>query len=256
MEKIFTLIWFLRRPLFWMHAIQLIKRKLLTDYDTPKLRKKASKWASDYALPHEDALSKLGINGGIENVNDKIILTGKELASKSSVKMGGPGDLNLLFNSVRLMGAKCVIETGVAYGWSSFAILKAMSLNGFGRLYSVDMPYPKLDNESFVGIVVPKNLRERWLIIKEPDCYGLEKAIKMAGGVIDLCHYDSDKSWWGRDYAFPLLWNALKPGGLFISDDIQDNMYFSEFVENKDLPFAVTKSDGKFVGLIRKPIKK
>ena len=54
----------------------------------------------------------------------------------------------------------------------------------------------------------------------------------MTGGSIDLCHYDSDKSWWGRAYAF-LLWKALKPGGLFISDDIQDNMFFAEFVKLK-----------------------
>ena len=35
-------------------------------------------------------------------------------------------------------------------------------------------------------------------------------------------------------------------------DDIQDNMYFAEFVKSKGIKFAVTKSDGKFIGLIRK----
>ena len=35
-------------------------------------------------------------------------------------------------------------------------------------------------------------------------------------------------------------------------DDIQDNMYFAEFVESKSSPFAVTKSEDKFVGIIRK----
>lgn len=251
-EKIRTAAWFLRRPSFWQHAFQLAKRKFQTDYDAPPLREKAGKWAAEQAVPYHVALGKLGIKGDTHGLSDALIEEGEQLAAKSAVKMGGPGDLNLLFDAVRLTGAQCVIETGVAYGWSSLAILNAISNNDSGKLYSVDMPYPKMGNEAFVGIVVPERFRSRWSLIREPDRRGLEKAIKKASGQIDLCHYDSDKSWWGRAYAFPLLWDALQPGGLFISDDIQDNMYFAEFVKSKSLPFAITKSEGKFVGLIRK----
>jgi hypothetical protein len=56
------------------------------------------------------------------------------------------------------------------------------------------MPYPKMNNEAFVGIVVPERLRGSWQIIREPDRCGLEKAIAH-GGTMDLCHHDSDKSW-------------------------------------------------------------
>ncbi len=251
-EKLSTLIWFMQRPSFWSHAFQLIKRKFLIDYDTPQQRVKAERWAIKYVVSNEEALAKLGINGNMRNLSDSIINKGKELANKSAFKMGGPGNLNLLFNAVKLTGAKCIVETGVAYGWSSLAILHAISINGEGKLFSVDMPYPKMGNEDFVGIVVPENLKSSWLLVREPDRCGLDKVISMTGGSIDLCHYDSDKSWWGRAYAFPLLWKALKPGGLFISDDIQDNMFFAEFVKLKSLPFAVTKSHGKFIGLIRK----
>ena len=100
------------------------------------------------------------------------------------------------------------------------------------------------------------DLQSKIILLSGPTASGKSKfAINLAKkvkGEIDLCHYDSDKSWWGRAYAYPLLWNALKPGGLFISDDIQDNMYFANFAKSKSLPFAVTKSDGKYVGLIRK----
>ena len=74
------------------------------------------------------------------------------------------------------------------------------------------------------------------------------------GGKVDLCHYDSDKSWWGRHYAYSILChNQLYSRGLFISDDIQDNLYFSEFVKKKLLNFAKKMSlKEKFVGLIRK----
>ena len=251
-EKILTLFWFLQRPSFWGHATQLIKRKFQINYDSTQNRKEAFKWASDQVVSYHDALAKLDINGNENFLSESIIKEGQGLATKSAIEMGGPGDLNLLFDAVRLTKPKHIVETGVAYGWSSLAILNAISLNGFGSLYSVDMPYPKVGNESFVGIVVPERFRGNWTLIREPDRYGLEKAIKTAGGAIDLCHYDSDKSWWGRKYAFPILWKALVPGGLFISDDIQDNLFFSEFVKSKSLPYSITKSGEKFVGLIRK----
>ena len=251
-KKFLTLCWFFQRPTFWRHALQLIIRKFLTNYDSLQYRIKATKWAEEQAISYADALEKLEINGIKDGMDINSIEEGIKLASKSKVDMGGPGDINLLFDAVRLLNSKYVIETGVAYGWSSLAILTAMSRNGLGKLFSIDMPYPKVGNESFVGIVVPDRLKKRWTLIREPDRRGLEKAIYLIGGSIDLCHYDSDKSWWGRAYAFPLLWKVLKPGGLLISDDIQDNMYFAEFVKSKSMPFAVTKSDDKFVGIIRK----
>jgi len=114
------------------------------------------------------------------------------------------------------------------------------------------MPYPKMNNEAFVGIVVPERLRGSREIIREPDRPGIKKAIARAGGIIDLCHYDSDKSWWGRQYGYPLLWNALRSGGIFISDDIQDNMAFADFVAECQLNFSVTEYGGKYIGIVRK----
>ena len=117
---------------------------------------------------------------------------------------------------------------------------------------SVDMPYPKLNNEDVVGIVVPDFLRPHWTLLREPDRHGIKKAVGLIGGQVDLVHFDSDKSWQGRHYAFPLLWDALRPGGLFVSDDIQDNLYFRDFVLAKNAPYAVTSSGGKFVGIALK----
>lgn len=133
-------------------------------------------------------MAKLGIKGEVYGLSGSVVEEGHQLAAKSKVKMVGPGDLDLLFNAVRLTNAKRVVETGVAYGWSSLAILYAMSMSGTEKLYSVDMPYPKMDNEAFVGIAVPQRFRSRWSLIREPDRCGLEKAIDAASGQIDLCH--------------------------------------------------------------------
>ena len=252
LNKLLLVIWFILRPKYYLHFFSLIKRKFLFNHDTFKNSKKAYKWAKENTIPYVDALQKLNINGEIVGLDNSTIVEGKKLASKSSVKMGGSGHIHLLYDCVRLLKAKNVIETGVAYGWSSLAILKALSLNGLGKLYSVDMPYPGKKNENDVGIVVPQNLRKNWILIRKPDRPGIIKAISQAGGQIDLCHYDSDKSWWGRHYAYAILWKSLKSKGLFISDDIQDNLYFYEFTKKNLLKFAVVEYEGKFIGLIRK----
>jgi hypothetical protein len=95
-------------------------------------------------------------------------------------------------------------------------------------------------------------LRARWTLVREPDRYGLVKALRALGGAIDFCHYDSDKSYGGRKYAYRLMWDALETGGVFVSDDIQDNFAFRDLVEAKAATFAVTECEGKFVGIVRK----
>ncbi len=252
LNKILLIIWFILRPRNYLHFFSLIKRKFLHNHDTVENSKKAFEWAKVNAIPYADALKKLDINGKLVGLDRDTIMEGQKLEAKSTVKMGGSGHIHLLYDCVRLLKVNNVIETGVAYGWSSLAILKALSQNGFGKLYSVDMPYPRKKNENDVGIVVPKNLRKNWILIRKPDNPGIISALNKAGGEIDLCHYDSDKSWWGRYYAYPILWKSLKSKGLFISDDIQDNLYFSEFVRKNLLNFAVVEFEGKFVGLIRK----
>jgi predicted O-methyltransferase YrrM len=188
----------------------------------------------------------------IPKVPEELVTQAAGRAEKVPVKMGGPGDINLLYAATKLSGARRVIETGVAYGWSSLAILAALEGRDGAHLISVDMPYPAMNNEPWIGVVVPDSLSKSWQIIREPDRHGLEKAIAGFGGVIDLCHYDSDKSYRGRQYAYPRLWAALASGGVFISDDIQDNMAFAEFVETRKLPYAVTEFEGKFVGITRR----
>ena len=248
-EKIKTLFWFLKRRKFWGHALSLIIRKFLVNKDSDELRLKAGEWAKVQSVSIDKALTKIGLLNKDMAFEEKIapafISNAFELAKESKVQMGGPGDLDLLFAASKLSGAKKLLETGVAYGWSSLALLASIQNDYYGKLISIDMPYPKMNNEKFVGIVVDKSLRNKWELIREPDRYGIVKAINNFDGEIDLCHYDSDKSYYGRKYAYNILWSALK-------DDIQDNMYFKEFVEEKNVQFSVIKSAEKYVGIMCK----
>lgn len=253
--KLKTLYWFAIRPTFYWHGLELFLRKFRVNYDSPDHVYKATKWAKHNTVSVEKALHTVGlIEEGVDipQIDKQLIDEANLLAQKSQVKMGGAGDMELIYAATHLSKANFVIETGVAYGWSSLSILAAFNNDYSSMLVSVDMPYPKMNNEDFVGIVIPAFLKERWHLIRQPDRKGIINGIRMIDKPIDLCHYDSDKSYYGRSYAYPLLWDSLKEGGIFISDDIQDNFAFKDFVESKNLIYAVTEYKGKYIGITRK----
>lgn len=119
------------------------------------------------------------------------------------------------------------------------------------------MPGPLRRDEGEVGIVVPSALRPYWTLEQAPDAVGLPKVLAKAPP-LDFCHYDSDKAYDGRMLTYPLLWASLRPGGIFMSDDISDNTAFRDFAAEIGVaPMIVlapgTGSSGeRYVGLLRK----
>lgn len=256
-EFLKTGFWFLQRPRFWAHAAALGRRKFAPSADTTTHRDEGTRWAAERAVPIRAALASVGLHpldgDALPALPSALKQEAEALAQSASVLMGGPGDIDLLYAAVLLGGAQKLVETGVAYGWSSLALLAALDAQGAGALTSVDMPYPKMNNEAWVGVAVPQRLRSRWTLVRQPDRFGLGKAIALHGGTIDLCHYDSDKSYPGRDYGYALMWRALRSGGIFISDDIQDNLAFRDLIARLNVSFAVTEYQGKYVGIACKP---
>src|SRR5947209_13168435 len=146
-SKVATGAWFLRRPAFWRHGAELARRKFMRDMDSFEQQSKAREWAAERAEPVQAALEAIGLlNEGrpIPEVSPALLTEAERLAKLATAPMGGAGDLELIHAAARLSKAQRAIETGVAYGWSSLAILAALSRNG--RLVSVDMPYPKMNN--------------------------------------------------------------------------------------------------------------
>ena len=45
--------------------------------------------------------------------------------------------------------------------------------------------------------------------------------------------------------------NNLAQKGFFVSDDIQDSLYFRDFVEGSSYSYWVTFVEGKYVGIIQ-----
>ncbi|MCA8989282.1 MAG: class I SAM-dependent methyltransferase, partial [Planctomycetaceae bacterium] len=148
--------------------------------------------------------------------------------------------------------------------WSSLSILLALADQNKGRLISTNLHYSKYEgDERYVGCAVPETLKRFWKLIPEEDRTAIPKALSELQ-LLDLVHYDSAKSYRARMESYPLLWDSLRVGGLFISDDIDDNLafaHFSRLVSHRPIVVETPQASGvtKYVGVIQKhhdrPIK-
>lgn len=164
--------------------------------------------------------------------------------------MGGGGVMALLYAVTRHLQPDVVVETGVAAGFSSASFLSAMAVNGRGHLYSSDFPYFRFANaESYIGVMVPTELRAGWDLLLKGDDANIP-AILGRVSKVDLLHYDSDKSYIGRQRVMGLLEPKLAPDACIMMDDIQDNCFFHDYVMARPgMAWAVVEYRGKYVGI-------
>lgn len=239
-----------------------LRQKILPSRDREPAGKstRSDEWCASMAVDTAEALRKLADLSHPPSVRALFAETFAEadrLQAACPIVMGAPGDLDLLYHLAHTSGARRIVETGVAYGWSSLSLLLSAVEYPDGAVVSTDMPYVLRFGDQWVGCVVPERFHERWRLLRYPDREGLPKALKVLPK-IDLCHYDSHKSYRARMWAYPLLWHALNPGGYFISDDIGDDQGFRDFcTQLSAVPTVVSgrTSSGtvKYVGVLRKP---
>lgn len=218
----------------------------------PDTRAAATAWAreraesiDEWCRSVDDALWQRIVAESVlleEDAQRRVAATGESL--------GGGGAHPLLSFVVQRYRPQVVVETGVAAGWSSRAILEALRVNGAGRLYSSDFPYFRLERpERFIGVVVPEELRADWHLDIRGDRRALPSIVESVRR-IDLFHYDSDKSVGGRRFALDTVQPRLSPGAVVLMDDIQDNMFFADWVTRAGTPHRVFEFGGKFVGAV------
>lgn len=252
-SKLKTAWWYLGRPKYYGNIPGLVAQRLFKN-KTEDTSRQSIEWCASIEVTTAEALRQITgreIGTTLRELFPGEFQEAEKRQDSAPVKMGGAGNLDLLYHLCEFSQAKSVIETGVAYGWSSFAILLSIAKRG-GSLQSVDMPYAKMGNEDYVGVVVSPELRKNWNLIRFPDRRGIGMALANLP-TPDLCHYDSDKSYAGRMFAYPKLWKALRSGGIFISDDIQDNLGFHDFCKTNKLQPIVVGHGGKYIGVLLKP---
>ena len=166
-----------------------------------------------------------------------------------AIPLAGAGHFRLVHFLVRYLKPRVVLETGVAAGYTSQAILSALQKNGFGTLYSSDFPYFRLDApEQYVGCLVDDDLRSGWHLALNGDRANLAELLPQMDQ-IDFVHYDSDKSVEGRAFVMDAIRTKLSPDAVIVMDDIDDNTYFRDWVTRTDTPCRVFGGGRKFVGL-------
>jgi predicted O-methyltransferase YrrM len=166
------------------------------------------------------------------------------------VRLGGGGHYPLAYFLTRRYKPAVAVETGVAAGYTSAAILTALEKNAQGHLYSSGFPYFRLDDpEKYIGYLVEDRLKARWTLHVKGDRANIPSILKSVGA-IDFFHYDSDKSYEGRRWALDTVAVRLSPRAVVLMDDIQDNRYFREHVEQSGAAFRVFGFEGKFIGAL------
>lgn len=213
----------------------------------------AEKWCNEIAISQENAIKVVLGFDNYTKINDRfpdIWQSAQENEANCPVKMGGAGAVDLIFYLNEYLKSNNAIETGVAYGWSSLAILLSLKERN-GVLYSSDMPYLGKENDQYVGCVVPDGLKSNWKIFRYADRESLPKIFKIQNSV-DFIHYDSDKAYNGRMWAYQILLKRLRSGGILMSDDVGDNGAFMDFCSQNNFKPTVINFDNKFAGFIIK----
>ena len=159
--------------------------------------------------------------------------------------------LRLVGVAVRELRPAVVVETGVARGFSSATILAALRDHGNGRLHSIDLPAIQYETDVDIGAAVPLQLRHGWDLRLGDSRKALPRLLDDVG-VVDLFLHDAAHTYGAQFREYRTVWPYLRPGGLLISDDI-NNSAFLEFADSvsetpvlvsggsRDAPFGVLR---------------
>lgn len=247
-----TLVGYIKRPDLYPELGRKIIKNIFNRNSAFKGKEKTHLWASQRAVSQEEAIIKLFGNKAVRFADEYQTIYDEALNKQTEcpVKMGGAGALELIYYACEFTEAESVVETGVAYGWSSLAALMSLEKRG-GILYSSDMPYLGQNSDQYVGYVVPENLKNNWRLFRHADRESLPKIFGEVSR-FDVVHYDSDKAYEGMMWAYSQLYPRLRKGGVFISDDINDNSAFQDFCEKNRIEPTVVDFEGKYVGVFVK----
>jgi predicted O-methyltransferase YrrM len=232
---------------------KVVARKLLRRADPlERTRTEAVAWAAEHRVtPAAWCAERDGeLWAETKEFGAELRARAKRLREETGQRIGGGARAELLYFLTRHTKPAVVVETGVAAGFSSTAFLTAMQRNGHGRLYSSDFPYFRSENpEEYVGILVPDELRADWTLLLKGDAENLPAILELVDH-IDLYHYDSDKSYAGRRYGMNVVAAKLSAESVIMMDDIVDNVFFRDYVAERNEPFMVFGTGEHCVGAL------
>jgi hypothetical protein len=156
--------------------------------------------------------------------------------------------------AVRHLRPSKVVETGVARGATTRVILEALSQNGNGHLWSIDLPHlfaPEIHGET--GAAIPGRKHDRWTYIRGSSRRRLPKLLAELG-TVDLFVHDSLHTQRNMYFEMNRAWPKLDAGGLMLVDDVYNQSFHSFVDEEHPAGSTVCRSaDGTWMfGIARK----
>lgn len=232
----------------------VMTRKLLSRFE-PNTRGASLEWIGEqYVFSTEQFCRTRDVDLWEEAEQEARKIDGLASATLSglSISLGGGGNYILGYFYARFLRPEVIFETGVAAGWTSVALLRAIRRNGFGLLFSSDFPYFRLEEpEKYVGILAKGEDISRWKLDLRGDKVALRDFTSaLAGEKISLIHYDSDKSVRGRREAVRELLPHVSDKCVLIMDDVQDNLFFRNLVNHYSLEYSIIEFLGKYLGVV------
>ena len=186
----------------------------------------------------------------------KVFFKEIDLEKYPSAKKPYPSDYSInpnarkfLYLLCRILKPKIIVETGVAYGLSSFYILKALEKNNLGKLYSIDSVFRPWQTERMIGSIIPQNLKERWTLVLGTSNKKLQQVFDNLEDV-DIFIHDSLHTYKNMMFEFECAINKLKQG-IIISDDVLENDAFHDFTREHNVKNSIINvKDKSGLGII------
>lgn len=160
--------------------------------------------------------------------------------------------LRIVGGIVKLTRPRTMVETGVAFGFTTATVLRAMHDNASGHLYSIDLPPLQYDPDEAIGRAVPEELKDRWTL-RLGDSRKLLEPVAAHAAPIDVFLHDALHTYSAQLREYRTVWPKMRAGGVLISDDVA-NPAFVEFAGEvgADPHLIVGRTRRSAVGLLRK----
>lgn len=139
---------------------------------------------------------------------------------------------SVIYAIVRALKPKIFVETGVQTGVSTYFILSAMERNGYGMLHSIDIQETLPDGNK-IGWLVPDELKHRWNFSLGDSKEVVPKMLSEVK-IVDIFMHDSLHTYEHMSFEFRTAWEYLREGGVLITDDIDQNRSFEDFIKWKN----------------------
>lgn len=150
---------------------------------------------------------------------------------------------SLLYSLVCSSKSKTIIETGVANGISTNAIMKGLELShNIGVLHSFDI-LPETSN-AYKGAG-----NWQFHLLSERSTHKHLKRIVSKLPQVDIWLHDSNHGYRWQKFEFLLAWGRLKKGGFLISDDVDASPAWAELSKTVFRKSYIVFDSRKFIGI-------